>query len=358
MMKQQNKLKWNQLLFTLLLLLFLTSCESYAAPHTSPSAPAEGGSFVVHFIDVGQADAALVACDGHFMLIDGGNAADSDLIYAYLQSQGADHLDYMIATHAHEDHIGGLAGALNYAQVDIAYCPVTEGSTKVFQNMVSYLERQGKSLSVPEPGDTFSLGSAQVEILGPVKEYDDANNTSIVLRIDYGETSFLFTGDMESDAEQDLIDSGANLSATVLKVGHHGSDTSSSYVFLREVMPRYAVISVGADNSYGHPTETVLSRLRDADAVVYRTDLQGTIVAESDGSTVTFRTEKASDVPTNPTAQVQATAQEYIGNANTQKFHLPTCPSVGDIKETNRVSFSSREAAVSAGYEPCGRCKP
>lgn len=354
----KRRIKWNQLVLTLLLLLSLASCGEYSAPPASSPVPAEGGSFAVHFIDVGQADAALVACDGHFMLIDGGNAADSDLIYAYLQNQGADHLDYMVATHAHEDHIGGLSGALNYAQVDTAYCPVTEGSTKVFQNMVKYLEQQGRALTVPEPGDTFSLGSAQVEILGPVKEYSDANNTSIVLRIDYGETSFLFTGDMEAEAEQDLIDSGADLSATVLKVGHHGSDTSSSYVFLREVMPQYAVISVGEGNSYGHPTETVLSRLRDADAVVYRTDLQGTILAESDGSSVTFRTEKTADAPTNPTVQPPDAVQEYIGNSNTQKFHLPTCPSVGDIKETNLVSFSTREDAVAAGYDPCGRCKP
>ena len=244
------------------------------------------------FIDVGQADCALVACDGAYMLVDGGNAEDSDLVFSYLKNHGVDHLDYMVASHAHEDHIGGLSGAAYAATVGTALSPVTESNTKVFKNLVKSLAQQGVSLTVPSPGSTFVLGSAQVEVLGPVKEYDDPNDTSIVLRIQYGSTSFLFTGDMESTSEADLVDSGARLSATVLKVGHHGSDSSTSYRFLREVLPDYAVISVGSDNKYGHPTETVLSRLEDAETTIYRTDLQGTVIAESDGTIVTFHTEK------------------------------------------------------------------
>ncbi len=323
-----------------------------------PPAPPveEGGSFQVHFIDVGQADSALVVCDGHYMLIDGGNAEDSDLVYAYLERHGASHLDYMVASHAHEDHIGGLSGALNYAAVDVALCPVTEYGSKVFQNMVKYLEKQGKIITVPEPGDQFDLGSAQVEILGPVREYDGTNDTSIVLRIDYGETSFLFTGDMETGAENDLIDSGADVSATVLKAGHHGSDTSTGYRFLREVMPRYAVISVGEGNSYGHPSGEVLSRFRDAGTEVYRTDMQGHIIAESDGKTVTFRTEKEASTATNPTGN--SSLQIYVGNAGSKKFHLPGCASAQNIQEGKRVEFDSRIQAVAEGYEPCGRCKP
>ena len=253
------------IMFTLSLAYVLFSRQERAVQPVE-----EGGSFQIHFIDVGQADAALVICDGHYMLIDGGNAEDSDLVYAYLERHGAKHLDYMVASHAHEDHIGGLSGALNYAAVDTAFCPVTEYSSKVFQNMVKYLGEQGKSLTVPAPGDKFSLGSAQVEILGPVKEYDDTNDTSIVLRIDYGETSFLFTGDMESGAERDLLDSGTDVRATVLKAGHHGSDTSTSYQFLRAVMPQYTVISVGEGNSYGHPSDEVLSRFRDAGTESHR----------------------------------------------------------------------------------------
>ena len=339
----------------LALLLALSGCGAEEAGRNITPVP-EGSGLQVHFIDVGQADSALVICDGHYMLIDGGNAEDSDLVYAYLERHGAEHLDYMVASHAHEDHIGGLSGALNYAAVDVALCPVTEYSSKVFQNMVRYLGEQGKTLTVPEPGDKFTLGSARVEILGPVREYDDTNDTSIVLRIDYGKTSFLFTGDMETGAERDLIESGANLNATVLKAGHHGSDTSSSYQFLREVMPKYGVISVGEGNKYGHPSDEVLSRLRDAGTEVYRTDMQGHIIAESDGSTVTFRTEKQADVDTNPTAR--PSEGYYIGNESTKKFHLPDCASAQSIQENNRVTFQTRLQAELEGYEACQRCKP
>lgn len=252
----------------------------------------EDSSFAVHFIDVGQADCALVMCDGVYMLIDGGNAEDSDLVFSYLKKHGIDHLDYLVATHAHEDHIGGLSGAAYAATVGTALSPVTEGSTKVFKNLVKSLEQQNVSLTVPQPGDSFPLGSAQVRVLGPVKAYEEVNDTSIVLSVTYGQTDFLFTGDMEAAAEADLVESGADLSATVLKVGHHGSSSSTSYRFLREVLPDYAIISVGEGNKYGHPNEEVLSRLADAEATVYRTDLCGTIIVESDGSSVTFQTEK------------------------------------------------------------------
>lgn len=340
----------------LFIMLFLALAYVLYSQQSQTELPPEGSSFEVHFIDVGQADSALVVCDGHYMLIDGGNAEDSDLVYAYLERHGGEHLDYMVATHAHEDHIGGLSGALNYAAVDVAYCPVTEHDTKVFQNMVKYLDQQGKSLTVPEPGDKFDLGSAQVEILGPVKEYSDTNNTSIVFRVDYGETSFLFTGDMETNAEKDLIESGADLRATVLKAGHHGSDTSSSYQFLREVMPKYTVISVGEGNKYGHPSEEILSRYRDVGAEVYRTDMQGHIIAASDGKNVTFRTEKEAATATNPTSN--STLQTYIGNAGTKKFHLPDCASAKNIQKEKRVEFQTRLEAVLQGYEPCGRCNP
>ncbi len=248
----------------------------------------EGGSFQVHFLDVGQADAALVLCDGESMLIDGGNAADSSLIYAYLEQEQLDVLDYIVCTHAHEDHVGGLSGALNYAQAETALAPVTDYNSKAFRNFVKYLDEQGKEIMIPQPGDYFSLGSAQVQVVGPISPSDNPNNTSIVLKVTYGETSFLFTGDAERQEEQEILEAGFDLESTVLKVGHHGSNTSSSYPFLREVMPEYAVISVGEGNDYGHPSEEVLSRFHDLGAQVYRTDELGHIICTSDGKNVTF----------------------------------------------------------------------
>ena len=216
-------------------------------PDESLKVPSDS-TLEIHFIDVGQADSALILCDDAAMLIDGGNVEDSDLVYTYLRNENIDSLDYIVCTHAHEDHVGGLSGALNYTTANVAFCPVTDYDSNAFQNFVRYLG--DTQITVPTPGDTYELGSASFAILGPISPSDDPNNTSIVLKLTYGETSFLFTGDAERDEEQDILNAGYDLSATVLKVGHHGSDTSTTYPFLREIMPQYAVISCGAGNSY------------------------------------------------------------------------------------------------------------
>lgn len=265
---------------------------------TEESIEYSGSVFQIHYIDVGQADAALVVCDDHAMLIDGGNREDSSLIYSYLEQHGITHLDYIVCTHAHEDHAGGLAGALNYASVDVAYAPVTSYDSKAFSNFVKYLEKQGVEITVPSHGDTFSLGAAVVQILGPISPSDEPNNTSIVLRISFGRTSFLFCGDAERDEENEILDWGYDVKCDVLKVGHHGSNTSTGYRWLREAAPEYAVISCGKDNSYGHPTEGCLSKLRDAEVTVYRTDMQGTLVCTSDGKNLTFSVERNPNIDT------------------------------------------------------------
>ena len=341
------------------------------------SAAGDESGFSIHFIDVGQADAAVIMCDGEVLMIDGGNTGDSSLIYSYLtRTLGLEHIDYMIGTHAHEDHIGGLAGALNACTVGTVYSPVTDYDSEAFQDFKRYAEDQVGSLTIPIVGDTFNLGSATVQFLSPAYQYSDTNDTSIVVRIVYGNTSFLFTGDAEWEPEHDMVEAGYDLSATLLKVGHHGSDTSTAYVFLREIMPQYAVISVGEGNSYGHPTEDTLSRLRDAGATVFRTDLQGDIICYSDGNTLTFVTEKdapAEEINTGETtwnwgAPVEDEHEDvvpdesgeapYIGNKNSKKLHYAECSSVDDMKEKNKVEFYSRDEAINQGYDPCKRCNP
>lgn len=348
------------LLITLLLLLSACSGIPSGQPRETAPPVGEGSSFAVHFIDVGQADAALVICDGNAMLIDGGNAEDSNLIYTYLKKHNVGHLSYVVCTHAHEDHVGGLSGALTYATASNVLAPVREYSSQAFSNFAAKAIARAGSIQIPKAGDTFSLGSAQVTVLGPRKSYDDTNNTSIVLRVVYGEVSFLFTGDMESLAEADLVESGVHLKSTVLKVGHHGSSTSTSYRFLRAVAPAYGVISVGTGNQYNHPNEDVLSRLRDAEVKLFRTDLQGDILCTSDGKTVTFTTAKNSDAITNPTggtsAGTGASEYAYIGNLSSKKFHSVTCGSLPE--EDNRIYFITKDEALAAGYSACGICKP
>ena len=326
-------------------------------PNPSSTAASVDAPFEMHFIDVGQALSVLVECDGQFMLYDGGNVDDGSLVVSYLQKQGVEQLQYVFCSHAHEDHVGGLAAVMAKFPAGHAYSPVSESSTKCFNDFVKYTQQQGLQLEVPSVGTVWPLGSATVTLLGPVTGYSDTNNTSLVLRIDYGNTSFLLTGDMEKTAETDLVNSGANLKADVLQVGHHGSSTSTGYLFLNAVLPEMGVISCGTGNKYGHPHEETLSILRDAKVDVYRTDLQGTITIGSDGQNFTVGTEHfVPDSQLNPTdPSSSSTAQQaYIGNVNSKKFHLPTCANLP--AEKNQVLFSSYDEAIAAGYAPCASC--
>lgn len=334
-----------KLLSLLLLLLALTGC---AMPVPTPAEPMDG--LTVHFLDVGQADCMLLQCGEKNMLIDGGNVDDSDLVVSYLLDQGVDKLDLVVGTHAHEDHIGGLAGVLAVFEAGEVWCPVTEYDSKCFDDFLYYADQQDLTLECPYPGDTYALGEAEITVLGPVMDDYDANNSSIVLRVEYGDTAFLFSGDAELEAEKDILDAGFDISATVIKAGHHGSSTSNSYRWLREANAEYVVIPVGADNSYGHPHDEILSRFRDAGMTVYRTDLQGHIVCWSDGTGVTFTTNKQADI-TNPT---QKTEEYFIGNKNSKKLHLPSCGNLPSA--ANSVEFTSYEEALAQGYEPHSGC--
>lgn len=337
------------------------------------------GSFWVEFIDVGQGDSALIQCDGHYMLIDGGPSSASSVVYAILKNSEIDYIDYMIATHPDADHIGGLAGALNYATVGVCYSPETSHDTKTFESLVKYLNKQNVAITVPSAGTTFQLGRASVEILGPIEKSSDTNNNSIVTKITFGNTCFLFMGDAEIEEEYSLIEAGVELSCDVLKVGHHGSVCSTSDEFLRKATPRYVIFSVGAENSYGHPTEEVLAKLRAFDLSLYRTDMQGDIFCESDGKVISFSTEKKAseealwiagpssnstitrdgDVVASPEKSEIPEGTTYVLNTSSKKFHLPTCASVDDILEKNRAySTDSAERLIADGYKPCGRCNP
>ena len=318
---------------------------------------AEKSSFWVEYIDVGQGDCALVQCDGHYMIIDGGPSKASSTVYTILKNKGIKTIDLMIATHPDEDHIGGLSGALNYASVDMALSPVTSHDTKTFNSLSKYVAKQGKTFTVPKAGDSYTLGSSKIDIIGPIYSSADTNNQSIVAKVTYGANSFIFTGDAEEEEEYSIIRKYKGLNCDVLKVAHHGSNSSTSKAWLNATKPTYAVIPVG-QNSYGHPTQNTIDKLTKAGATIYRTDLQGDITFTSDGKKLSVQTEKnASSFDANAGNGKKGTS--FILNTNSKKFHYPTCSSVGDMSPKNRKDVSmSRDEIISQGFIPCKRCNP
>ena len=234
---------------------------------------------------------------------------------------------------------------LNAVPVDVIYSPITTWGSKSWNSLAKYASAQGTPIVIPQEGDSFPLGNGTVTILHCWPEAWAENDMSIVLRLDYGTTSFLFTGDAEEMSEAIMLTDGVSLPADVLKVAHHGSRYSSTPEFIEAVAPSWAVISCGDGNAYGHPHEETLRTL--SITKVLRTDQLGTIVFHSDGQTLTVST---ADVP-----EVTAT---YIGNRNSMKFHYPDCASVADMAEHNKVPLASREDAIALGYKPCGSCKP
>lgn len=248
--------------------------------------PDDAAGMEIVFLDVGEGDAIFVTADGESMMVDGGLPEYSDMIYSFLKARDTDVLKYVVCTHPHSDHVGGLSGALSYAKTQEAICCTDEFDSRSFESFLRRLKDQGVTLKAVSAGYVFSLGNAEVTVISPSREYGEMNDMSLVLRIRYGDTSVLLTGDAGYEAELDMMDSDYDLDADLLKAGHHGSGASSYYYFLREVSPRYCVISVGKDNEHGHPSENVISKLESLGAEIIRTDESGTITFFSDGKTL------------------------------------------------------------------------
>ena len=244
----------------------------------------------VHYIDVGQGDCSLIVCDGKTMLIDAGENGHETKVLDYLRMQNIEKLDYIIASHQHTDHIGGLPEVLEEIGADTLIMPrLTKEQTPTNSTYTAFLKaikNSGVKTVASEVGAKYTLGSAEFEILGPVtNDVEDINSMSVVVKLTYGENTFLFTGDAEKDEEREIIATGADLDCDVLKVGHHGSGTSSCKDWLDAVTPEICVIQVGADNDYGHPHENIVERLAKYTDEIYRNDLCGDIIISSDGKT-------------------------------------------------------------------------
>lgn len=357
------------LLLTAVLLptvLFAAGCSQTASSISEDlqeQLPVSGTDLKVNFIDVGQGDSTLIEKDGHFMLIDAGEKDQGEKVVSYLKDQGVKTLDYVVATHPHSDHIGGMEAVIEAFDVEKVIMPEKEHTTKTYENLLDAIEKKEIKIAISVPGDTYQLGGASFQILAPVKDYgDELNNWSVGLRLVNGKNSFLFCGDAEKEAEEDMEASGYELKSDVLKVSHHGSSTSSTQEFIERVNPAYAVISCGKNNDYGHPNKETLERLENQGTEVFRTDQLGTIVAVSNGENISFSEQDEQTKQTEQTQQTEestSTVQEYIINESTKKFHLPSCTSAANIKAENKKTYTgTREEMLDMGYEPCKICNP
>ena len=362
----------------------------------------------VHFIDVGQGDSTLVICGSDAMLIDAGDNNKGTTVQLYLQNQSIENLTYLIGTHPDSDHIGGLDVIMTKFDCDTVIMPDAASDTATYRDVIDAMDYRYYKNTLPHVGDIYSLGDAQFIIIAPNGEYTDDNNASVGIKLVHGNNVFLFTGDAETEAEADILQNGIDLKADVLHAGHHGSSTSCSQDFIREVSPAYAVISCGKENPYGHPHEQTLAVLKEHGVQIFRTDEQGSIVAVSDGTSITWNVEPSQnwnagtkpelppsentvsnesqiktpssgyaaapilpEIPSSgtPAGSVFRPESEetvpatntitYVLNRNTGKFHYPYCRSVETIKDSNREDTTmSREEVIAEGYVPCKNCNP
>lgn len=299
-----------------------------------------------HFLDVGHGDCTIIICDSEAMIIDGGVAGRSQQVHSYIKHLGITTIKYAVASHPDADHIGGLPAAFHAADVEILLTPVAEHDEKRFQTLIETAQEHSTQVVVPKAGGVLSLGGAMIEILSPVIMFADTNDMSLVLRIDYGSTSLLFTGDASSAVERDLIARGARLDADVLKVSHHGSSTGTTQAFVRAVSPEYAVIS--CEETKNTPSWEVMYALADTPTLI--TAQKGTIIIQSDGIQLT--------VTSGAPAVDQESISAYVGNANTKVYHVSSCRSVDSMQDKNRVAFLTADQAEAAGYRPCKNCCP
>ena len=338
---------------------------------------ADESKLITHFIDVGQGDSEFIELpNGKTMLIDAGTSEYGEAVAGYIKDLGYNTVDYLVATHPHADHIGGMPEVFEQLNIKSVYMPNAVTDSKTFERMLSSIENEGCDVYEAKAGmNMFSDGKLNADILSPVDEkYNDLNNYSVMIMLSYGEIDYLFTGDCEALVENQVI--GGDISAEILKVGHHGSNTSSSNDFIRQVAPEIAVISCGKNNSYGHPHGETLSTLNSLGIKILRTDESGTVIISTDGENVNFNGNTYSAKSDNSQSGAgngvyYASSNSFVSNSvadekeenketeivyitkTGKKYHKLSC---SYLKES--IEKISLVKALEKGLEPCSRCKP
>lgn len=347
---QQWRKRSGQLLVVILMVLILLSMGSLVGY----AAIAE--KVEIHFIDVGQGDSILIQTNtGKAVLIDGGDRSEGSTVVKYLKRAGVKQIDLMVSTHPHADHIGGLDDVLRAFKVNQVLDAGISYSSSTFEEYLELIMKKKIPFDTPETAREYKLDGILFKVLGPKRVHDETNDNSVVVKMIFDEFSALFTGDLEGEGERDLL--LANLHSTLLKVGHHGSNTSTGDLFLFKVKPQLAVISVGKGNKYGHPATETLKKLNKLGVSIYRTDEQGTIVVSTTGKKYWVNQEA-----------IHSTAIEkidfhgypglYVGSIKSDKYHETNCRYAKKISSDHQIWFQTALEAIQAGYKPCGVCKP
>ena len=373
-MKKQNKF----MTFILSMILALT----LVLPGNAVTAKADGqGDMAVHFIDVGQGLAILVQSGGENLLYDGGNRSHADEVVQYLKNQQVETINYMISSHYDEDHLGGLVKCLDNFEVEHVLGSDYVHTSDLFNTFMNTATAHAIIVEYPSVGDTYEFGTGSFTVMAPDGISQNSNDNSVVIRLVNGNNSFMFMGDAEETSEQDMISTGMNLDCDVLSLGHHGSASSTSWDLLEATSPSWAVISCGLNNTYGHPAAETMGKLSDMDIPVFRTDDQGTVIALSDGNTISWTQEPCNDYTSGSEKQSAdssadqseqdmndaAATESYAAETDTSdtqgrmvwisatgsKYHsIPDCGNMNP----NKATQETESQALSQGYEACKKC--
>jgi len=354
--------RFSAVVLSFVMLLSFAACTAENANEAdTPVYKNADGTLSVHFIDVGQGDSEFIQLpNGETMLIDAGESDAGETVVSYLQSLSVSTINYVVATHPHSDHIGGLPDVFDAFDIEKVFMPDAVSDSYIFEALLDKIEAEGCETVQAANGVTAvddKENKLLAEFIAPVSsEYENLNNYSAVLRLEYNENSFLFMGDAESLVEKEILKNGIS-DIDVLKIGHHGSKTSSSTEFVNTVSPSYAVFEVGQGNSYGHPHKEVLERYEKLGADILRTDEMGTIIISSDGRNLTVNKDSRKDIITSSASEQAVSDNSYVLNTNSKKIHLQSCPSVSNISDKNKkLTDENIESLEEQGYTRCKAC--